>query len=168
MRTLLLSFLFLMLLSSCEREFKQDPPQSVDWNNRQAVSVPDSLMSGTTYLSVYSQIYSFSEHKTHDLTVTVGIRNTSTTDTLFLDKADYFDTEGARIREYVKQTIVVRPLETIETIIGQSDKSGGTGANFLFDWRINPETTEPIFEAVMISTAGQQGLSFSTQGKRIK
>ena len=40
----------------------------------------DSLLTkGKTYLSIYSQVYSLSEHRKHNLTVTVSMRNTSFT-----------------------------------------------------------------------------------------
>jgi len=58
-------------------------------------------------------------------------------------------------------------METAEIIIDERDKTGGTGANFLFDWNKNPDINSPIFEAVMISTYGQQGLSFTTQGVEV-
>ena len=58
-------------------------------------------------------------------------------------------------------------METVEIVIDQDDNEGGTGANFIFDWKIKPDTNEPLFEAVMISTYGQQGLSFTTTGIRL-
>ena len=59
-------------------------------------------------------------------------------------------------------------METIEIVIGEPDREGGTGANFVIDWSISPDVVEPLFECVMISTTGQQGLSFVTEGKRIR
>mgnify|MGYP003503436325 CR=1 FL=1 len=50
----------------------------------------------------------------------------------------------------------------------ERDQAGGTGANFLFNWRIHSPENEPLFDGVMISTSGQQGLSFATKGHRIK
>ena len=58
-------------------------------------------------------------------------------------------------------------METVEIVIDESDKEGGTGANFLFNWSIKPNSTEPFFESVMLSTSGQQGISFTTQGKTV-
>ena len=52
-------------------------------------------------------------------------------------------------------------------MIDEIDREGGTGANFIFEWAIKRKSNEPIFESVMISTSGQQGLSFTTQGIRI-
>ena len=58
-------------------------------------------------------------------------------------------------------------METAEIVIDEIDKEGGTGANFLFEWKVTKNTNEPFFEGIMISTSGQQGLSFTTQGRRI-
>ncbi len=57
--------------------------------------------------------------------------------------------------------------EQVVLLIDEIDKEGGTGANFIFEWTIKRKSNEPIFESVMISTSGQQGLSFTTQGIRI-
>ncbi|MGB3150135.1 MAG: DUF3124 domain-containing protein, partial [Maribacter sp.] len=141
----------------------------IDWSDKIIVlPTKDSISYGKTYLSVYSQIYSFSEHTSLDLTATVSIRNTSENDTIYLLKADYFDTKGNPIHSYVQSPIAVGKMETLEIVIAESDKTGGTGANFIFNWAKKPNTSEPIFEAVMISTYGQQGLSFTTQGKHIE
>lgn len=161
--------LLMLLVQSCYQE--QNEVSSIDavnWDNRTIKkSLSDSLISGTTYLSVYSAIYSQSEHRTHDLTATISMRNTSQTDSIYIDKATYFDTKGKSIRTYFKKTIFIAPMETVEIIIDEHDQEGGTGANFLFDWRIKPNSNEPLFEGVMISTSGQQGISFTTQGKKV-
>ena len=128
---------------------------------------PDSLHSGGTYLSVYSQIYSMTELRTHDLTVAVSMRNTNQQDTVYLKRAEYYNTKGELIRTYFDNPIFLTPMETLHIVIEANDNSGGTGANFIFDWSVKPDTREPLFEAVMISTMGQQGLSFSTRGERI-
>jgi hypothetical protein len=84
-----------------------------------------------------------------------------------LEKTEYFNTKGDLIRTYFNKMIFIAPMETVEIVIDEKDKVGGTGANFLFDWKIKPNTNEPAFEGVMISTSGQQGISFTTHGRRI-
>ena len=154
---------------SCQNNAAKSSVDPVNWGEREVrSSLPDSLVSGSTYLSVYSQIYSETEQKIHNITVTVSIRNTSRKDAVYIENADYFDTEGNLIRSYFDTTISIAPMETVEIVIDELDKEGGTGANFLFDWKMYPDSNEPLFEAVMISTYGQQGLSFTTQGKRIR
>lgn len=153
---------------SCENEKEFSSINPVNWSKRVVNhQLSDSLVAGSTYLSVYSQIYSQSEHRTHDLTATVSLRNTNKIDTIFIEKAEYFDTKGMLIRSYFNKAIYIVPMETVEIIIDENDKIGGSGANFLFEWKTNPTSHEPLFEAVMISTSGQQGLSFSTQGKKL-
>jgi hypothetical protein len=152
-----------------------DPNQNIssinpeNWAKRAIkINKTDSLISGQTYLSIYSQIYSQSEHKTHNLTAMVSLRNTSTKDTIYLLKAEYYDTRGTSVRTYFNQSIYLAPLETTEIIIDEKDISGGTGSNFIFDWKIPKNCPEPLFEGIMNSTMGQQGLSFVTQGYRIE
>lgn len=164
-------FIFLLLIFSCAEKTKQEVSSidPVNWNNRIAtISEQDSLMSGTSYLSVYSEIYSETEHRTHNLTSTISMRNTNLKDTIYIKKAEYFDTKGNPIRTYFDEPIFIKPMETVEIVIDEKDQSGGTGANFLFQWSIKPTSHQPYFEGVMISTSGQQGLSFTTQGMRIQ
>lgn len=146
----------------------EDPISKIDWTEKEvSLKTKDSLVSGSTYLSVYSQIYSYTEHTSIDLTATVSIRNLNSESEVYLFKADYFDTKGNKIHSYVNHPVKVSSLETLEIVIAEFDKKGGTGANFVFDWATEPGDTKPIFEAVMISTYGQQGLSFTTQGHQI-
>ncbi|MGB3851858.1 MAG: DUF3124 domain-containing protein [Tunicatimonas sp.] len=137
----------------------------VDWERRKVqLTAPDSLVRESSYLSVYSEIYQRSDQLTYNLTTTVSIRNISATDSVFILHADYYNTQGDRLRTYVDDPVYLRPLETIEIVIDESDQTGGTGANFIFEWATRPRGHEPLFEAVMISTNGQQGLSFTTRG----
>lgn len=167
-----LLFFVTALVLSCNDTTNKNEIESlapIDWSDKITVlPLNDSLTYGKSYLSVYSQIYSYTEHTSLDLTATVSIRNTSEMDTIYLLKADYFDTHGNAIHSYVKNPIALDKTETLEIVIAESDKTGGTGANFIFDWAKKSMTSEPIFEAVMISTYGQQGLSFTTEGKRVK
>lgn len=169
MKFLLPLILCSVLLASCQNEPVISSIDPVSWSNRAAtLPIIDSLTTGTTYLSTYSQIYSQTEHRTHDLTATVSMRNTDRNDTIFIGRAEYFDTRGRSIRVYFDQSIYVAPMETVEIVIDELDREGGTGANFLFEWAVPSGANEPLFEGVMISTSGQQGLSFTTQGRRIE
>lgn len=159
--------LFLMTLFACKNEVPMSSINPVNWDKRKiSPKEQDSLVRGSTYLSVYSQIYSQTESKTVDLTATVSLRNLNHVDTIYVEKAIYYDTHGMAIRTYFNETIFIAPMETVEIIIDESDKDGGTGANFIFDWNVKPGSNKPVFEAVMISTYGR-GLSFSTEGIEI-
>lgn len=140
-----------------------------DWSKRHVnTTLKSSLEHGKSYLSVYSQIYSSAEYKAHNLTAMVSVRNTSDKDTIYILKAVYFDTHGKLLRSYFNWPIYLAPLETTEIIIAEIDESGGTGSNFIFEWKIPKNCPQPLFEGIMTSTTSQQGLSFTTQSVRIK
>lgn len=169
MKSTLTSVLIVFLLVGCNSNTEISSINPENWTKRTAnISAMDSLEYGKSYLSIYSQIYNLSEHKTYNLTAMVSLRNTSDTDTIYLLKAEYYDTHGVSVRKYFNNPIFLGPLETSEIIIDEVDVSGGTGSNFIFEWRIPKDCPEPLFEGVMNSTKGQQGLSFTTQAKRIK
>lgn len=169
MKLIISLFSIMLFISSCQDLKDTDSPHHENFEKRTVeLNGLDSLESGKSYLSVYSQIYSLSEHKTHNLTVTASIRNISLNDTIYITKAEYFDTHAKPIHSYFENPIYIAPLETVEIVIDEVDQEGGTGANFIFDWKIKRNSTEPFFEGIMISTYGTQGLSFTTEGKRIE
>lgn len=158
-----------ILIFSCEEPYKPSSTDVTNWEKRTVNSpIPDSLRQGSTFLSIYSQIYVRNENEQSDLTATVSLHNPNLTERIFIDKAIYYNTQGEAIRVYFDKTIYIKPMETVQIVIDGIDKEGGTGANFIFDWQIKPDSNEPIIEAVMINTYGQQGISFVTTGKKIK
>lgn len=164
---MVLSLLF--LLTSCEERRKYEEVKDEAWKKRTlTTALQNNLERGKTYLSVYSQVYSGSEHMTHDLTAIISIRNTSETDSIFLSSTKYYNTNGNLVKNYFDKPVFLLPLETIEIVIDEVNAEGGTGANFIFDWQKDSITSEPLFESVMISTSGNQGLSLIVQGKRIE
>ena len=158
-----------VLFVSCTEEKEISSVDPANWSTKQIdISKKDSLIYGKSYLSIYSQIYSISEQKKHNLTAMVSMRNTSENDTIYLLKTKYYDTHGKEIRTYFDTPIFLAPMETTEIIIDEVDVEGGTGSNFIIEWKIPQNCPEPLFEGVMNSTMGQQGLSFTTQSKRIQ
>lgn len=169
MKYILSLSIFAALLFSCEHPRQLSSTDPINWEKRMILNIPhDSLESGSTFLSIYSQIFLRTDQDEADLTATVSIHNPNIKDSVYISKAIYYNTEGSAIRKYFENTIFVRPMETVQIVIDGIDNEGGTGANFIFDWKIKQETIAPLFEAVMISTYGQQGISFVTEGKRVK
>ncbi|OIQ30676.1 MAG: hypothetical protein BM564_00220 [Bacteroidetes bacterium MedPE-SWsnd-G2] len=154
---------------NCENNKGSKTFEPISWEERNAVIPTDSTtIHGETYLSVYSEIYSLTDLRTHALTATVSLRNVSQTETIVIEGANYYNTNGDLTREYVKTPIYIKPMETLEIVIAENDIEGGTGGNFMFDWYTPKNCPEPLFEAIMISTTGQQGISFTSVGHRIK
>ena len=118
------------------------------------------------YVPIYSDIYNKTKDFRFQLTATLSIRNTSPRDTLFIKNVDYYNTSGSLVRSYIKAPVYLKPLESIEYVIEEEDTSGGSGANFLITWGAN-QNIKPIFQGVMLGVSGQQGFSFTTEGKII-
>ena len=118
----------------------------------------------SVYVPIYSDIYSRSKDVHFLLTATLSIRNTSYSDTLLISTIDYFDTQGELVRNYLDKTIFIKPMASIDYVINQDDDTGGTGANFIVILHTQSNTVRPVIQSVMISTNGQQGIAFTTEG----
>lgn len=164
MRSIIMLITLGVTFASCITE-DLNKINNADWNSRFSdLSLNSEYDNHTSYLPVYSHIYHTNDKRRFDLAITISMRNVSDSDTLHLLSADYYNTSGDKVREYIKTPIYVLPMETIEIVISDSDNEGGSGANFNFNWVIKDEASYPIFQAVMISTEGQQGISFVTSG----
>ncbi len=165
MKNILIILILIFGIISCNKE-KDDSQweKVIGFNEVKETSGINQLPKGIAYLPLYSHIYHIHETNPYMLTVTVSIRNVSLLDTAYILKCDYHNTEGKKIREYVHKPVFLKPLETIEIVISEADKDGGSGANFIFEWAMKNKKYPPLFEAVMISTQSQQGLSFVTRG----
>ena len=116
------------------------------------------------YIPVYSDIYYVDSRHTFSLTATLSIRNTSFKDSIYVFSIDYYNSEGQKVRRYNTSTILVKPMESIEFVVEDRDDTGGVGANFVVDWGAKNGAQKPYFQGIMIGTAGQQGISFTTEG----
>jgi hypothetical protein len=169
MKPNLVLILIAVSIISCTQQKEVSSTNPENWSKRMIdISQKDSLEFGKSYLSIYSQIYSISEHKSQNLTAMVSLRNISDLDTIYILRAEYYDTHGKSVRSYFDHPIFLTPMETTEIVIDEIDITGGTGSNFIFEWKIPKNCPEPLFEGIMNSMMGQQGLSFTTQGIRIK
>lgn len=169
MKHIFLILIISIIFTSCKNNTETSTTaNNINWSKRTInFSNIDSLKSGKTYISVYPQIYSTSQHRTHNLTVTISMRNVNLNDSIYIEDANYYNSKGELIKTYFNKPIYLAPLETVDIVIDENDSQGGTGANFIFNWKIKPQTNDPFFEGIMISTSGQQGLSFTTRGIKI-
>lgn len=122
----------------------------------------------TDYLPVYSDIYYQDGTKRFPITATVSIRNTSLIDSAFVISADYYDSYGKVLHKYLDSTLLLSPLESIELVVEEDESEGGAGANFIITWAAIKYTDQIMIQSVMISTYGQQGVSFLSDAKVIK
>lgn len=159
--------ILLIFLSACAE--KAEEPETVGPSMSTADPGWDpgreAHTSARIYVPVYSHIYYRTERRVINLTVTLSVRNTDSDHPITLDRVDYFDSDGGLVRSYLQKPGTLGPLASRDFVIDEDDTSGGSGANFLVDWSSDSAVTEPVVEAVMISTAATQGISFTSIGR---
>ncbi|MBK6282183.1 MAG: DUF3124 domain-containing protein [Draconibacterium sp.] len=122
----------------------------------------------TDYLPVYSDIYHQDGTKRFPITATVSIRNTSLTDSAYIQSATYHDSFAKLLRSYLDSTLLLLPMESVEFVVEEGEKAGGAGANFIIEWAATNYSDQILIQSIMIGTYGQQGISFLTEAKVIK
>ncbi|HUH27380.1 DUF3124 domain-containing protein [Gelidibacter sp.] len=157
---------FFLLIFACEETTPKEQRKliSTDHELKKSIQKTDSLYkTKKVYVPVYSDIYQRTRNERTLLTSTLSIHNTSETDSLYLSRIDYYNTEGKLVRKHIESTIFLTPFETLEYVVDEEDKTGGSGANFVIEWYGN-EKLNPIFQAVMIGGLGNKSFSFTTEG----
>ena len=130
-------------------------------------TVKDLSLGQTVYVPAYSHIYVGNREQPFLLTVTLSIRNTDAKHPVTITTADYYDTEGKRLRKYLGQPVSLGPWESIRYVVPQKDKSGGSGANFVVEWNSKKAVNPVLVETIMIGAESQQGISFTSRGQAI-
>lgn len=127
----------------------------------------DGRATHVVYVPAYSHIYHH-EGDAFLLATTLSIRNTDRRDTLLVTSVRYYDTGGRLVRRHLQEPRALAPLGSMEIVVEEQDVSGGSGANFIVEWRSDGPVSRPVVEAVMISTRSGQGVSFTSRGVTIE
>lgn len=118
----------------------------------------------TIYVPAYSHIYIGNKEQPSLLTITVSIRNVDPKYSIKVKTVDYYETQGKLLKNFLGTPIILKPLESMRYVVPQKDKAGGSGANFIVEWKSDNFVNAPIVETVMI---GSQGISFISRGQSI-
>ncbi len=121
----------------------------------------------TIYVPAYSHIYGGNRELPLLLTVTLSIRNVDSKHPITISSVTYYGTKGERLKTYLEQALTLGPFESTRYVVPQRDKSGGSGANFIVEWKSGKSVNPPLVESVMIGAEGQQGISFTSRGQVI-
>jgi hypothetical protein len=164
-----LPLILIITLAGC---FAQDndngQPTPTQDSVRQVAAEDLEIVKGqTVYVPTYSSIFFIDTKKTWNLAVTLAIRNTDADQAIIVKSARYYDTDGNLVTNYVPEPLELGPLGTMKIVLERADTRGGAGAHFIVEWAAETEALEPVIESVMISTAGTQGLGFTSPGKVI-
>lgn len=124
----------------------------------------------TLYLPIYSHIW----HGDVDaqgkptktlLSVSVSIRNTDPQRSIRVTSAQYFDTDGKRLKEYLNQPQTIAPMGTMELFVPRSDDSGGSGANFLIVWKSDQAASPPMVEGLHANMPVGRSIAFTSSAR---
>jgi len=173
-----LSGLLFSLVSACTTETAAVTPSAASLEQAiatragitaiAAAELPELRVGQVIYVPVYSEVYDFDQNRTFQLTATLSLRNTDLSHPIVIETIDFYNSDGEKISSYLEQPIQLAPLASFEVVVAKDDHFGGAGANFIVEWRAATVVTEPITEAIMISTVSQQGMSFVSAGRVIQ
>ena len=126
----------------------------------------------TLYLPIYSHVWhgdldSRGEPAKALVSISVSIRNTDPAKAIRVSSAQYFDTDGKRLREYITSARTIAPMATIELFIPRSDDTGGSGANFVIVWRSDTPASPPIVEGFHANLPAGRSIAFTTSARPI-
>ena len=124
------------------------------------------------YLPIYSHIWhgeldNRGEPNKTLVSISVSVRNTDPARTIRVTSAQYYDTAGKKLKEYVPAPKVIQPMGTLELFIPRSDDTGGSGANFVISWAAEAPASPPIVEGVHANLPGGRSIVFITSARPI-
>jgi hypothetical protein len=124
------------------------------------------------YLPIYSHIWhgdvdSSGRPAKTLVSILVSIRNTDPAEPIRLMSAQYFDTDGRRIKEYVAKPTLIGPLGTYEIFVPRGDDKGGSGANFVVSWKAGSPVSLPLIEGVHANLPAARSIAFITTARPI-
>jgi len=157
-------------LDSFEDSLRYRPPQELEEYTAEDGTdylSANSVQGQVVYVPAYSHIY-HDDGEPYLLTITRSVRIPSLDHEIVVKSVRYFDTKGKQVKSYLTKPVRLPALATTEFLVERDDATGGSGANFLVEWVAEEEVTEPIIEAVMIDTKGQQGISFARSGRSVR
>jgi len=158
--------IILVFLPACISQLAQDTPAEVQ--SPPPVSIEDlEIVTGQViYVPAYSEVF-YSDRNTLNLTITLAIHNTDLEHPIIIKSVRYYDTNGNLVEEYIDQPRQLDPIATASIVLAGDDTRGGVGANFIVEWVAETGVYEPVVEAIMINTSGQQGISLLSPGRVI-
>ena len=135
-----------------------------------AQEVSDLSTGQSLYLPIYSHIYHGDPDAKGKLSQTllsahVSIRNTDNRAVIRVVSARYYDTEGRLVKDYVPAPRTIQPFGTLELFVPLTDMSGGSGANFLIEWKSDVPANPPMADALHADIRSSRTIVFVTTAR---
>jgi len=97
------------------------------------------------------------------------IHNTDPSHAITIEKIDHYDTDGKLVYKYLEKPVILKPLAATRVVVKEPKRgSEGVGANFIVQWHADQPVNTPLIDCLMLGTLGNQGFSFTSQGKVIQ
>lgn len=124
------------------------------------------------YLPIYSHVWhgdvdSKGEPMKTLVSISVSIRNTDPSKSIQITSAQYYDSDGKRLREYLRSPKTIGPMGTYEIFVPRSDDTGGSGANFVISWKSDSPVSPPIVEGFHANLPAARTFAFMTSARAI-
>ena len=133
---------------------------------------PYRLAGQVLYLPIYSHVWhgetgSKGRPAKTLVSISVSIRNTDPAKSIRVTSAQYYDTDGKRLKEYVPSPKTIGPMGTYEIFVPRSDDTGGSGANFVISWTSDTPVNPPIVEGFHANLPAGRSFAFTTSARPI-
>ena len=124
------------------------------------------------YLPIYSEVL----HGDADakgvpiktlVSVLVSIRNTDASKSIRVVSAQYYDTAGKKLNNFIKAAQTIGPLGTYELYVPRNETAGGSGAKFVISWQAEAPVNPPYVEALHLNLPSGRSVAFTTIARPI-
>jgi hypothetical protein len=119
----------------------------------------------TVYVPAYSAVATADNSRLYQLAITLAVRNSDVRNPIIVKSVNYHDRAGRLVRRFLETPLRIDPLAAIEFFVRESDTSVDTAASFLVEWVAEATVSDPVVEAIMVGTTGNQGISFVCPGR---
>ena len=131
---------------------------------------PGRSLGQNLYLPIYSHIWHGEVDRNGQpmkvlVSVSVSIRNTDPVKSIRITSAQYYDTDGRKLREYVPSPKTIGPMGTYELFVPRSDDTGGSGANFVISWKSDTPASLPVVEGFHANLLVGRSIAFTTSAR---
>jgi hypothetical protein len=97
----------------------------------------------------------------------VSIRNTDPLKSIRITSAQYYDTDGKKLKEYVVSPKTIGPMGTHELFVPRSDDTGGSGANFVISWKSDTPANPPMVEGIHANLPAGRSIAFLSSARTL-
>jgi hypothetical protein len=137
----------------CAKYVQQGPSENgVKPFDPVAINIVSLKARQQIYVPVNLESHTRNGHR--NIRTILKIRNTSSTDSAYLTRIDYYDTQGLLIKEFLEAAILVKPMATKEIVV-KNNQFQTKGDNFLVHWHSNDPAHSPFVQTVSLDVANR-------------